>query len=76
LNGKQILPDYTVGKVKKEIALHLLPGKNYLVMHALNLGRVPPNTAAIKVVDGGKEKIIILNSDTNESDAIELICPK
>jgi hypothetical protein len=76
LNGTQILPDYTVGKNKKEVALHLLPGKNYLVMHALNLGRVPPNTAAIKIMDGSKEKTIILNSDTNESGAIELICPK
>jgi hypothetical protein len=74
LNGKEILHDYTVGKVKKEIVLHLVPGKNYLVMHALNLGRIPPNTAAIELSDSEKKHLIILNSDLKKSGAIEIDC--
>jgi hypothetical protein len=72
LNGVDILDDYTVGKTKKEIVLHLVPGKNYLVMHALNLGRIPPNTAALEISDGGKPNLIILNSDLKKSGAIEI----
>lgn len=72
LNGVDILDDYTVGKTKKEIVLHLVPGKNYLVMHALNLGRIPPNTAALELSDGGKPNLIILNSDLKKSGAIEI----
>lgn len=73
LNGVEILHDYTVGRIKKEIPLHLVPGKNFLVMHALNLGRIPPNTAAIELNDGeGKPKLIILNSDLKKSGAVEL----
>ncbi|HWY12456.1 MAG TPA: hypothetical protein VN026_14080, partial [Bacteroidia bacterium] len=73
LNGVEILHDYTVGRIKKEIALHLVPGKNFLVMHALNLGRIPPNTAAIELNDGeSKPQLIILNSDLKKSGAVEL----
>ncbi|MBA2611619.1 MAG: hypothetical protein H0U95_06605 [Bacteroidetes bacterium] len=74
LNGKEILQDYTVAKAKRQIVLHLNPGKNYLVMHALNLGRIPPNTAAIEINDGRKSKQMILNSDTKKSGALELDC--
>lgn len=74
LNGEKILDDYTVVKAKKQIVLHLKPGKNYLVMHALNLGRIPPNTAAIEVVDDVTSKQITLNSNLRRSGGLELVC--
>ena len=73
LNEELILDRYTVSKTKKEIVLNLKPGKNILVMHALNLGRVPPNTAALKINDGTINKNVILVSDLKKSGALELI---
>ena len=73
LNGEAVLENYTVSKIKKEIAIKLQPGVNIIVMHALNLGRVPPNTAAISVDDGTKKRIITLVSDLHKSGALEII---
>lgn len=72
LNGTELLHNFTVGKIKKEIVLHLNPGKNYLILHALNLGRIPPNTAAIDINDGFKTTHIVLNSDLKRSGALEI----
>jgi hypothetical protein len=72
LNGELLLENYTVGKIKKELTLHLKPGENYLVMHALNLGRIPPNTAAIRIYKNGKPKDIILNSDMDKSGGLKI----
>jgi hypothetical protein len=72
LNEELILEKYTVSKTKKEIVLHLKPGKNILVMHALNLGRVPPNTAALKINDGSINKNVVLVSDLKKSGALEI----
>jgi hypothetical protein len=72
LNGELLLEDYTVGKIKKELTLHLKPGENYLVMHARNLGRIPPNTAAIRIYKNGRPKDIILNSDMDKSGGLKI----
>ncbi len=73
LNGKPILENYTVSKTKKTINIQLEPGSNILVMHALNLGRVPPNTAAININDGVKKTNVTLVSDLHKSGAVEII---
>jgi hypothetical protein len=73
LNGEEILGDYEVGKTRNNVELHLKEGPNYLIMHALNLGRVPPNTAAIEFYSGGKKKRMVINSDMKKSGAIEII---
>jgi hypothetical protein len=73
LNGELILDDYTLNKDKKEITLHLQAGTNYLAMHAINLGTIPPNTAAMEISDGKKKKNITVISDTGKSGAIEII---
>jgi hypothetical protein len=72
LNGEEILDNFTTSKTKKEITLHLKPGENYLVMYAVNLGRVPPNTACIEIEDGSKHKSITINSDMRRSGALEI----
>ncbi|MBS1637220.1 MAG: hypothetical protein JST26_14975 [Bacteroidetes bacterium] len=72
VNGEEVLHEYTLARDKKEIVVHLRPGINRIVLHAINLGRVPPNTAAMEVDDGYKPKVIILNSDMNHSGALEI----
>lgn len=73
LNGKLVLDSVEVVKAKKEIALHLQSGSNLLVMHAVNLGKIPPNTAAIALKGDKKHKIFVVNSDLKKSGAVELI---
>jgi len=74
LNGELVLDDFTLSKDKKEVTLHLVAGANYLVMHAINLGTIPPNTAAIEIDDGSKKKRnFTIVSDTGKSGAIEII---
>ena len=73
LNGEPILENYTVSKTKKTITVKLQPGSNIIVMHALNLGRVPPNTAALNINDGIKKTNITLVSDLHKSGAVEII---
>ncbi len=73
LNGELIVENMTVTKTKQEILLNLEPGKNVIVMHALNLGLVPPNTAAISINDGVKNKLTTVISDLKKSGALELI---
>lgn len=73
LNGELIIEKFTVSKTKKEIIIDLEPGKNIIVMHALNLGSIPPNTAALSINDGSKRaKLITLVSTLKKSGALEV----
>ncbi len=73
LNGELVVENFTVTKTKKEIILNLDPGKNIIVMHALNLGLIPPNTAAISINDGSKRaKLLTLVSTLKKSGAVEV----
>jgi hypothetical protein len=43
---------------------------NELLIYAENLGRIPPNTCAIKIIDGDKTRTIYLSSDFKYTGAI------
>jgi len=74
LNGEMISENLQVSNNKKEITITLNPGKNILVMYALNLGKIPPNTTALAIYDGKKRaRITTLVSDFKKSGAIEII---
>lgn len=71
LNDKLIAEDILLGKERTSVLLNLVPGANYLVMHALNLGDIPPNTCAMEINDGKKKKkSITVVSDVGKSGAI------
>ena len=70
LNGKRILNNYKVRKYKKGILVELNEEENVLILHAEDLGDIPPNTVAVSIVDGKKETMIVMNSNLKESDAI------
>jgi len=72
LNGKWIIENYTLEKKKYVFEVELKEGVNTFVLHALNLGKYKPNTAAIIVQDGAKRQQIILESDLNESGTLEI----
>lgn len=73
LNGKWILKNYRVTNARKTLQLELDQPENLLVLHAENLGKMPPNTAAISIDDGSQRKILVLNSDMGKSEALRIV---
>lgn len=72
LNGEVVLKNHLVTVRKHQFRIALQTGKNMLVLYAENLGARPPNTAALTIYYDGQTKTVILNSDTNKSEAIQI----
>lgn len=76
-NGKWILDHYGVTKKKYLVSLDLIPNtNNYLVLFANNLGKSPPNTAAIEINQGKTKRIFKLSSDLKSCSAINFYYKK
>ena len=52
--------------------LNCKEGVNTFVLHALNLGKISPNTAAILVIDGDKEYRLTLQSTLDKSGTLKI----
>ena len=71
LNGEAIVSKYTLEYHKKKVEVVLDPSKpNDLFLYAHNLGKFPPNTVSIEIVDGSAAENIILNSDRKSCEAV------
>ncbi len=73
LNGEYLCKNLEVKKEKVQFKIPNLQGKNLLILHAENLGSIPPNTAALKIVSGKETKEVVLNSDQGKSEAIQIL---
>ncbi|MFV0529902.1 MAG: hypothetical protein ACK5MD_00485 [Flavobacteriales bacterium] len=69
-NGKLVEENINLLKKKKELSITLEKGKNVIVMHAVNLGEIPPNSAAMNISTGKKKYFVELKSDTKKSESI------
>ena len=72
LNGKWVLENHTLTANKYEIKVTLPEGKSDLILYALNLGKYSPNTSAVEIWDGTKNHSLILESNLEESGALEI----
>ena len=73
-NGKWILDHYGVTKKKMPVELQFKANtNNFLVLFANNLGKTPPNTAAVEIIDGKRKRIFRLSSDLKSCSAINFI---
>jgi len=74
-NGKWILEDYGLVKGKERIFIKLEEDKeNEIIFFAKNVGRIPPNTTSITLIDGiGDKKTFDINSNLDENGGITLI---
>lgn len=71
LNGIEIVSKYSLTYHKKGFELNLdMDIPNDLFLYAHNLGRFPPNTVSIEVIDGENTENIILNSDLSRCEAV------
>ncbi|WP_297766233.1 hypothetical protein [uncultured Muriicola sp.] len=71
LNGFAIVSQYNLTYQKKGFELKLDPTQaNDLFLYAHNLGKFPPNTVSIEIIDGDNSENIILNSDLSRCEAV------
>ncbi len=72
-NGKWILKKKEIAKRPFKFLVELnAEGENYLLLHAENLGEIPPNTIAVRYYIEGRPKLVVLNSDLNQSEMIRI----
>lgn len=69
---KWILTEHKLTAQSHEVSVTLTGFSTKLIMFANNVGRVPPNTAAITIDDGVTVKTLKMKSDLESSEAIEL----
>lgn len=73
LNGKWIIENQELKNRPLHVEIKINPQvENYIILHAENLGKVPPNTCAITYYYNGKRKQVVLNSNMNESEMIRI----
>lgn len=72
LNNKPVLENALLTKIKKSFTIHLDEKVNYLVLHAINTGTEPPNTASVTVKDGKKIQNVSLTSNLRTSGALKI----
>lgn len=73
-NGDWIMEKEELELAPKRFKLKLnSEGRNYLLLHADNIGQRPPCTIGISYMMGGSKKEIILSSDLEVSEMIELV---
>lgn len=74
MNGYLIHEGIAVLKAETCITLELSEThSDMLIFHALNLGRIPPNTYVVRIYDGDKLVPVTLKSDLSKSASLELI---
>ena len=72
-NGDWILEDLSLEAKPRKLKIQLNEsGKNYILLHAENIGKRPPNTMAISYYYKGVKEQITLKSDLNASEMIEI----
>ncbi len=71
-NGNWFLKNLSLETKPKKVILKLnKEGKNYIILHAENVGRMPPNTIGIKYKYHGQNKTVLMESDLNNSELLE-----
>ncbi len=70
LNGEWVLQNYQLTNAGEVFEFTLKDQDSFLVLHAHNLGEIPPNTAGIAISDKNGMQETVLRSNMYESDAL------
>ena len=72
-NGDWIFQNLSLERKPRKFILKLNDkGKNFLILHAINEGSVPPNTIGINYVHKGRKKRYIMQSNLRTSQMVEI----
>lgn len=73
MNDTPIITEYSISETRKSVAFDGTGYKRcYLMLHAHNLGTIPPNTVTMLISDGEKSYQIEVRSDLTNSSGVEL----
>lgn len=73
LNGRWIVKDLPIYKEPQEFMIRLTKDiDNHLILYAENLGRRPPNTAAIAIMDSENRHEFVIKSDFRNSGTVKI----
>lgn len=72
VNGALVADHVEVSREGKKLSVSLAPGRNRIVFIAENLGRIPPNTAALRVIAGEEERMFHLSTDFERNNVLEI----
>ncbi|MBC9931682.1 hypothetical protein [Chitinophaga qingshengii] len=73
LNEKWIVTGFPVKKQIQELKITLQPGENRLQFMADNLGRIPPNTAALRLLFDKISRRVDISTDMKRNNMIRII---
>lgn len=72
-NGDWIYEKLSLETKPKKLILELNEsGRNYIILHAVNVGRRPPNTIGLNYTYKGQKKTIVMQSDMDTSELVEI----
>jgi hypothetical protein len=75
VNGTPIVQNYTLTGAKRAIPFTLNKGYNYVLLYAHNEGSISPNTAAVSIVENGREQTLVLSADLRTNGAYNIRVP-
>ena len=73
INGSEILKNFTTKRKRKKVKYKLKEGENTIEITATNLGRNPPNTSRIEIVDIKTKYPIITQLELGKSAIIKIL---
>ena len=73
INGKEILNNFSTTKKRKKIKYKLKKGENKIEIKATNLGKNPPNTSRIELLDNKTKYPIITQLQIGKSAVITIV---
>jgi hypothetical protein len=72
LNGEWLLKNHEVSKKREMLSATLKQGENILIIHADSEGKIPPNSAAVTLIDGTRKYHFTISSTVHKSGAVRL----
>ncbi len=72
LNDKWVIRHFTLSNAGDEFEVELEGQLNYLIVHAHNLGSIPPNTCSVAILGENGQQEATLRSNMQVSDALTL----
>lgn len=77
MNDKILIEKLRLSKQKKVIPVEISPTEpNVLILYAIEMGKNPPATVAIRILDGIFPQMINLSADPKESQAFNVFLKK
>lgn len=75
--GEWLCQNLTLSRTPAKFTIQVDPDEeNVLLLYAVNLGKIPPNSAAIRFYDGRRMRKVTLESDLESCDVIRLVYVK